>query len=117
MHKLRIACFGLLVVVVLVGFVCAGRAAPSPQATAEGAPQVFKIDPPNWWAGHTINPVRLLIRGRNLSQARVELQGSGLSVSNVHSNATGSYLFIDLTIDPRAGRAAARSSSSMPPAR
>jgi hypothetical protein len=51
-------------------------------------------------AGHTINPVRLLIRGRYLSQARVELQGSGLSVSNVHSNATGSYLFIDLTIDP-----------------
>jgi glycosidase len=90
-----------LILAGLVGFVCAARAAPSPQASGESAPQVFKIDPPNWWAGHTINPVRLLIRGRNLSRARVQLQGSGLAVSNVHSNATGSYLFIDLTIDPQ----------------
>src|SRR3712207_7854741 len=35
-------------------------------------PQVLKVEPPNWWAGHSINPVRLLIRGTNLNGARVE---------------------------------------------
>jgi glycosidase len=62
---------------------------------------VLKIDPPNWWVGHSINPVRLLIRGRNLSESRVVPQGAGLRASNVHSNAAGSYLFLDLTIDRR----------------
>jgi len=22
-----------------------------------GQPEIFKLDPPNWWAGHSINPV------------------------------------------------------------
>jgi hypothetical protein len=33
-------------------------------------PEVTKVEPPNWWIGHSINPVRLLIRGRNLEGAR-----------------------------------------------
>jgi len=32
-------------------------------ASLEAAPTVTKIDPPFWWAGYSINPVRLLIRG------------------------------------------------------
>ncbi|HXI61278.1 MAG TPA: hypothetical protein VNF70_01160, partial [Pyrinomonadaceae bacterium] len=38
---------------------------------AQNAPQVLKVDPPSWWANHTINPVRLLIKGTNLRGARV----------------------------------------------
>jgi len=100
MNRLRIfSC--ALILAALSGFASGGRTAPSPQSSAGDAPQVLKIDPPNWWVGHTINPVRLLIRGRNLSQARVEPQGAGLRASHVHWNASGSYLFVDLTIDPR----------------
>ena len=35
------------------------------------APTVEKVEPPNWWAGHSINPVRVLIRGKNLTGARM----------------------------------------------
>ncbi len=42
---------------------------------AQNSPQISKVEPPNWWAGHTINPVRLLVRGRNLAGARVEAAG------------------------------------------
>src|SRR6476619_2146527 len=31
------------------------------------APAVQKVDPPSWWVGSTINPVRVLIRGSNLT--------------------------------------------------
>ena len=33
-------------------------------------PVIEKVDPPDWWASHSINPVRLLIRGRNLAGAQ-----------------------------------------------
>ncbi len=34
-------------------------------------PQVSKVEPPNWWAAHSINPVRLLISGNQLAGARL----------------------------------------------
>ncbi len=40
-------------------------------------PEVTKVEPPNWWIGHSINPVRLLIRGRNLEGARAAADWSG----------------------------------------
>jgi neopullulanase len=36
------------------------------------APTVEKVEPPNWWSGHSINPVRVLVRGRNLAGARMQ---------------------------------------------
>ncbi len=38
---------------------------------AVGAPQVSKVEPPNWWANHSINPVRLLVRGENFQNSKV----------------------------------------------
>lgn len=32
-------------------------------------PVVSKVEPPSWWAGHTLNPVRVLMTGRT-SRAR-----------------------------------------------
>jgi glycosidase len=58
-------------------------------------PRVLKVEPPNWWAGHSINPVRLLIRGVNLQGAT--LSGS-LTSSNVRVNSAGTYLFADVAI-------------------
>ena len=63
------------------------------------APRVEKVEPPNWWANSTINPVRLTVRGRNLAGARLacpRLRCAGLRV-----NAAGTYAFIDVTIPSR----------------
>lgn len=61
-------------------------------------PTVTKVEPPNWWAGHSINPVRLLVRGTNLNSADVKCQAPDFTVSNVQVNERGTYLFVDLTV-------------------
>jgi len=71
-------------------------------AAAAQAPVVEKVDPPNWWAGHTVNPVRLLIRGRNLAGARMECPR--LACGAVKVSAAGTYAFVDVTVPT--GRAA-----------
>src|SRR5687767_3692592 len=55
------------------------------------APSVEKIDPPSWWTGSTINPVRILIRGSNLSGARIESATPGITASNFQISANGHY--------------------------
>ena len=62
------------------------------------APAIQKMDPPSWWAGSTINPVRVLIRGTNLSGARVESVTPGIKASNFKASANGHYLFADIAI-------------------
>ena len=68
------------------------------------APSVLKVDPPSWWTGHTINPVRLLVRGRNLRGARVTTTRLDLKVDRLSVNDRGTYLFVDLNIAPEAPR-------------
>lgn len=67
------------------------------------SPTITKVDPPNWWANHSINPVRLLIRGTGLTGARVEAKSSGFRAGNLHVNERGTYAFVDLTI-PRGAK-------------
>jgi len=62
------------------------------------APTVDKVDPPSWWTGSTINPVRVLVRGTNFSNAKVEGLTPGLTPSNVKVSANGHYVFFDLAI-------------------
>ncbi|HLA76322.1 MAG TPA: alpha-amylase family glycosyl hydrolase, partial [Vicinamibacteria bacterium] len=59
-------------------------------------PEVSKVEPPNWWVGHTWNPVRVMLRGRHLEGARVEAEGAGVQIGLTRVNATGTYLFVDL---------------------
>ncbi|MGQ0540905.1 MAG: alpha-amylase family glycosyl hydrolase [Blastocatellia bacterium] len=61
-------------------------------------PSVEKIDPPNWWTQSTINPVRVLIRGKNLTGARIETNNPGITASNFKTSSNGNYLFGDLRI-------------------
>ncbi|HKB66151.1 MAG TPA: alpha-amylase family glycosyl hydrolase, partial [Pyrinomonadaceae bacterium] len=68
---------------------------------SQNTPRVLKVDPPSWWADHSINPVRLLIRGANLGDARVA-GAEGLRVGATKVNAAGTYLFADVQIDPQA---------------
>jgi glycosidase len=60
------------------------------------SPSVEKIDPPNWWTGMQINPVRVLIRGKNLNDAVVKADGVGLKAYNVRVSENGHYLFADV---------------------
>ena len=72
-------------------------------AFSQTAPEVFKIDPPSWWTSSSVNPVRLLVRGKNLQGARVQILGRGLRiVSSPKTNDRGSYLFVDVAIAPGA---------------
>ena len=83
--------------VILVVIVAAATGA----AQTAGPPQVLKVDPPSWWIGHSINPVRLLIRGRNFGGARVTA-GEDLRISATKINVAGTYIFVDLQINPQA---------------
>ncbi len=68
---------------------------------AAQAPSVEKVDPPGWWPGSTVNPVRVLIRGHNLAGARVEC--ARVRCTGLRINAAGTYAFVDVTI-PAAAR-------------
>lgn len=61
-------------------------------------PLVTKVEPPSWWASHTINPVRLLVRGKNLTGARVRSNRVSIQPSEVFVNAKGTYLFVNVRI-------------------
>ncbi|HWW77449.1 MAG TPA: alpha-amylase family glycosyl hydrolase [Pyrinomonadaceae bacterium] len=73
--------------------------AASAVCAAQRLPAVFKVEPPNWWAGHTVNPVRVMLRGQNLAGARVEAVGQGVRTGLVRVNEAGTYAFVDVFID------------------
>jgi glycosidase len=88
----RASALALVVLICVCGFVAAAQST---------APAVAKVEPPTWWAGHTINPVRLLVRGQNLNGARVRSINPGLQTSEVLVNPNGTYLFVSVNIDPK----------------
>lgn len=65
---------------------------------SQNSPKVTKIEPPNWWVNHSINPVRLLVRGENFQSAKVISKNNSLKISNVKVNSRGDYLFFDVEI-------------------
>lgn len=72
------------------------------KASAQSAPTVFTVEPPSWWAGHSINPVRLLVRGANLEGARITAASPEISPSAALVNSSGRYLFLSVWINPAA---------------
>ncbi|MBL9173573.1 MAG: cyclomaltodextrinase N-terminal domain-containing protein, partial [Verrucomicrobiales bacterium] len=65
---------------------------------AVAQPVVTQVEPPSWWAGHTLNPIRLLITGKHLEGGRVQVEGGGGSVSRVMVSPSGTHLFCDLEV-------------------
>ena len=59
---------------------------------------IEKIDPPSWWTQSTINPVRVLVRGKNLTGAKIEPGVPGITATNFEASANGHYLFADVRI-------------------
>lgn len=78
----------------------------TPEIDLQKTPRVEKVEPPNWWAKHTINPVRLLVRGENFQNAKVVSKNNSLKISNVKVNARADYLFFDVAIsaDAKVGK-------------
>jgi neopullulanase len=64
---------------------------------AAQAPEILKVDPPSWWTRSTVNPVRLMIHGRNLQDARVDVQGLRI-INTPKINERGTYIFVDVFI-------------------
>lgn len=72
-------------------------------AGGSAQPSISKVEPPSWWAGHSINPVRLLIRGGNFHGAKATSKNPAFRISNPRVNEKGDYLFLDLSI-PKAAK-------------
>lgn len=56
------------------------------------APQIDKIDPPNWWSG--LPSPMLLVHGENLNGAHFALQGSGVGIVRTQASANGHWVFV-----------------------
>lgn len=69
-------------------------------ASQSNSPEIIKVEPPSWWVGHTVNPVRLLVRGRHLQGASVRSLTTGLQTSGVRINERGTYLFVNVKVGP-----------------
>lgn len=70
---------------------------------AQNAPAIEKIEPPSWWTNSTVNPVRVLLTGKNLKNAKITSNNSSaLTVAAANSSENGEYLFFDLNIKPDA---------------
>jgi glycosidase len=74
-------------------------ASASAVCAAQRPPSVTKVEPPDWWANHSVNPVRVMLRGQNLGGARVEAVGQGVRTGLVRVNEAGTYAFVDVFID------------------
>jgi glycosidase len=94
----------LILIIGITNFVCLSAGAQNQ------APLVEKVEPPSWWANHTINPVRVLVRGKNFKYVEyVKSTDKALKVSNVKtrqsvktSRQSDNYLFFDVAISPSA---------------
>jgi glycosidase len=79
-------------------FILSAAAAAAPGA----APAVRKVDPPWWWIEHTVNPVRLLLRGENLQGAEIHSTRADIHIEDPRVNDRGTAVFASLRIDPDA---------------
>lgn len=88
-----------IVVLLIVPQFCLSQTARS---VSLSKPTVSKVEPPSWWRGSTVNPVRLLIRGSNLEGAKVQAIGRDFRVVGVPTvNDRGTYLSVDVAISPK----------------
>src|ERR1051325_9604994 len=65
---------------------------------AAQTPEILKVDPPSWWLRSSVNPVRLMIRGRNLHDARLQVTKGLRVVGPPKINDRGTYLFVDVQL-------------------
>lgn len=64
------------------------------------AQQELRVEPPFWWAGMQDCQLQLLVYGKNIAQAEVQLDYPGVSLLGITRVENPNYLFIDLALDP-----------------
>jgi glycosidase len=90
----------VLCALMFLSYASHARGLTRPQSDSN--PAVLKVEPPSWWANHTINPARLLVRGRNLQGARVSATRPETQPTAVVVNSAGTYLFVSVRVNPAA---------------
>jgi neopullulanase len=87
-----------------------------PPQTAS-APEVTKVEPPNWWIGIT-SEVLLLLSGHDLEATQVSCNLPTVRVMRTQATAGGDYLFVWLKVGPatRSGTAVCRLTTPAGPA-
>ena len=62
---------------------------------------VERVEPPSWWVGSKLTPIRVLIYGKGLTSECMLLSDSpGVHLTRLQASANGHYLFADLHIAP-----------------
>ncbi len=61
--------------------------------------QIDKIEPPNWWVDFEQSSLQLLIKGKDIGRASVEINYPGVTLAKVNTADSPNYLFLDLIID------------------
>jgi hypothetical protein len=94
---------------IIPGIICRPAVLRAAPQRAGAAPEVTKIEPPNWWIGLTPQ-VLLLLYGHDLEATHVSCNLSSLRVTRTQATARGDYLFVWLKIgsDTRSGTAVCR---------
>ncbi len=64
------------------------------------APQISKVEPPNWWANYD-SPVMVLLYGDGLGGAKVSVSYPGLSIQKTQVQPDGKHAFVWLEISPK----------------
>lgn len=64
---------------------------------AAAAPQVTKVEPPNWWTSF-VSPVMLLLYGENLADAKISVSFPGVSIQKTQIQPDGKHAFVWLDI-------------------
>jgi neopullulanase len=77
-------------------------AAPRQVASADDAPLVTKVEPPNWWLKLTPE-LMLVLSGQHLEATGVSCNLPKLVVERTQATAGGSYLFVWLKLEPELG--------------
>jgi len=65
------------------------------------AQAISKVEPPSWWTGSTVNPVRVLLTGKDLNGVGISAP-RGFRTGNLKSSVNGNYLFVDIAVPPTA---------------
>ena len=71
-------------------------------AGVSAAPKVDRIEPPNWWVGMQEPNVQLMLHGKDIATAQVDLQYEGVRIAQITRSVSSNYLFVDLQIAPNA---------------
>ena len=66
------------------------------------AQSIERIEPPNWWVGMKNTSLQLMVYGKKIGDATVQINYPGVRVEKISQTPNPNYIFVDLTISPTA---------------